>query len=445
MASSRDDQRRRLLIDMSHTAGSQLNSGIQRVVRNLVRYLPEECRRDGFACSAVVWRDGHFYELDAWERGGLRKTYPELVQSLSTSLPAWYRQPVERLCASPARQKLRKLFIPKAGHAGVFSIPLKLRSQWNRCLNEVLPPAGRVRFRADDILFLPDGYWVMNKIWRAVEKVRQGGTQIHTLVYDIIALTHPECFVDGAHERFDAYIANLARHSHHIFTISRTVAKQLTENLRGRGVDEDRLPAISPFLLGCDFHQQAGHVRPEIRAAFAGQAGRSYLSVSTIEPRKNYMFALDAFEHLWKSGSDVRWFIAGRPGWKCEAQLERLANHPQRGTRLHVFHDLSDGELDFAYQSVDGVVCPSIAEGFGLPIVEGLHHDRFVMASDIEIHREVGGDACVYFSLESPQSLAKCIQQHAETATSGHRSGAAKPLPTWEQSAASLWQQMRRP
>ena len=91
---------------------------------------------------------------------------------------------------------------------------------------------------------------------------------------------------------------------------------------------------------------------------------------------------------------------------------QRLAEHPQRGKRLFYFHDLSDRELEYCYEKTSALLYPSIAEGFGLPIVEALQRGRTVLASDTPIHREVGKTHCGYFNPACPEVLAELIRVH---------------------------------
>jgi alpha-1,2-rhamnosyltransferase len=134
-----------------------------------------------------------------------------------------------------------------------------------------------------------------------------------------------------------------------------------------------------------------------------------FLMVSTIEPRKNHDYLLDAFERAWASGSQARLCIAGRIGWKCDALLARVRNHPQLNQRLFMFNDLSDTSLEHAYSHASALVFPSWVEGFGLPLVEAMQRGLPAMGSDIPIFREIGGEFMAYFDLAEPQSLADLV------------------------------------
>ena len=74
------------------------------------------------------------------------------------------------------------------------------------------------------------------------------------------------------------------------------------------------------------------------------------------------------------------------------------------------------------------MVFPSHAEGFGLPLVEAMQRGLPVMASDIPVFREVGGDFMAYFDLADPQSLVRLIQAFEASG----QFPAARPVVEWQ-------------
>jgi alpha-1,2-rhamnosyltransferase len=139
------------------------------------------------------------------------------------------------------------------------------------------------------------------------------------------------------------------------------------------------------------------------------------LSVGTVEPRKNHAMLLNAMERVWSEGNEARLVIAGRPGWMCDDLHDRLRNHAENQTRLYWFDDASDADIGYLYQNARLFAFPSVVEGFGLPIVESLFHGTPVVASDTQIHREVGRDRCEYFSLDDVEALKRLIVTASQT------------------------------
>jgi glycosyltransferase involved in cell wall biosynthesis len=77
-----------------------------------------------------------------------------------------------------------------------------------------------------------------------------------------------------------------------------------------------------------------------------------------------------------------------------------------------VFHD---GVTDVEYlKHLDGAVAlvsASLDEGFGIPVIEAMGRGCPAIISDIEIFREVGGSAAIFFDPQSPADFAKSVLQ----------------------------------
>src|SRR5690606_20966063 len=88
------------------------------------------------------------------------------------------------------------------------------------------------------------------------------------------------------------------------------------------------------FHLGCELDLASAYAEAaaELLEVFARES--VYLAVSTIEPRKNHEYLLDAFELAWAAGSDARLCIIGRIGWKREELVRRIRGHAEFGRRL---------------------------------------------------------------------------------------------------------------
>jgi alpha-1,2-rhamnosyltransferase len=344
------------------------------------------------------------------------------------------------------------LLLPEPGHKGIFRGPLKVYSWFSRPKTQ----RGPIEIQQGDLLILPDAYWAHREIWPAVERARERGAYVVSVVFDLIPRTHPSFVADGAAEAFDEYLSNVVENSDLMIAISNTVRNQLETLVPSIRQSDSGCRHFRSFELGAEFRQVGGFVRPEIKKVFSEDGiDNPHLMVSTFDPRKNHMYLLDAFDRIWAEDPTRKLCLIGRIGWLCQDVLERIWSHPLFSRQLFAFHDVSDEELSYCYQKSRSICFPSIVEGFGLPIVEALWYGKHVFASDTEIHREVGKDECHYCDLNDSNDLAiKLLAwERMYGPQSPSRQSSVRPI-TWRASIQSLLSQclecyaqdqMRRP
>jgi glycosyltransferase involved in cell wall biosynthesis len=121
------------------------------------------------------------------------------------------------------------------------------------------------------------------------------------------------------------------------------------------------------------------------------------LIVSTLEPRKNHALLLAAWERLKATGyPELKLVVVGNLGWMHEPILRRFQPWMERGD-LWYLQEVPIRDLRALYQNAAATVCPSLAEGFDYSGVEAMASGGVVVASDIPVHREVYGEAALYF------------------------------------------------
>lgn len=297
----------------------------------------------------------------------------------------------------------------------MFSVPIKVGQFLNLCLKRKVEPG------AGDMVIMLDTT-VQRDVWKYVRSAQQRGALMGTIVHDILPVTRPEFFPDSIASKFRAWFDLAIVRYDFLLAISNDVSSKIRQYGQSLKTSNDQtLAAIGVYCQGCDLDGSNGHpvseiVRDELRRQLDA-SGPHFLSVSTLEPRKNYGLLLDAFDLIWEQGHDARLCIVGKLGWKCEDIAARIAAHSELGKRLSVFHDLTDQELAFAYAESDAFVFPTLGEGFGLPLVEALHAGLPVFASDIPVLREIGADNCSYFSATNPEELASLLLEfHPDSA-----------------------------
>lgn len=424
----------RLLIDATFTLASGKNSGIERVVWNILREARSlaDDRESPFhglpAPEMIVTHGGRFYRADDQYVDDCQRLGAIHANVLASTSPV-YRWLARAVCQATRLDCLRKWFLPTAGHLGIF----KLFHNWRaaasrRALTRRQAP---LVCQLKDLLLLPDAYWInrlRNSVWPAAAQARAEGAFVATVLYDLIPLTHPEFVGEKRRAAFLDYLVKAASTSDLLLTISRTVRNQVVEFLAQLDAKPNELCSdVRPFTLGAALSASAGNVRQHVMDAFATSTP-PYLTVATFDPRKNHRYLMDAFDQLWQTNQEVRLCLVGRIGARCDEVVSRIKSHPLLGTRLFLFDDLSDAELQHCYRNARAVVFPSIVEGFGLPIAESLWFGKKTFASDTPIHREVGGSDCEYFSLDDSRSLVQRIVQWESALARSAEVGAPLPI-----------------
>jgi glycosyltransferase involved in cell wall biosynthesis len=120
------------------------------------------------------------------------------------------------------------------------------------------------------------------------------------------------------------------------------------------------------------------------------------LVVGTMVRRKNAATAVRAFSIAAAVHRDLRLVLVGGRGSEWP-EVERAIGDSDARERITVRHDASDDELLGLYRQAAALVMPSRYEGFGIPMIEAMACGLPVIASDIEVFREVGADAVRHF------------------------------------------------
>jgi glycosyltransferase involved in cell wall biosynthesis len=411
------DRGPRVMIDCTQMLAAVRHAGIPRVVRNIARHGVAAAAAYGATIVPVRFEDDHFLALSMSSAGDIVDVVP--------------RPPAN--AAHPMLRRLHKLLVPR-------TLVQAIRRQWRRMVRR--PPSGTpIEFGPQDTLLLADSSWA-TRYWHVIDRAREAGTRIGVVQYDFIPHTHPEFVGKRLATSFRSWMSDTLKRADFVAAISEAVAAEARDELRRMGRDPDRsMPLVQAFRLGADVKPPAkdGTVRGELLEFLAASPVQPYLTVGTIEPRKNQTILPDVFEAVWRQVPDARLLIAGFVGWNGNELMRRLHGHPRYGSHLMHFGDLSDAELLHVYGRARGLIFPSRAEGYGLPIVEALSHGMRVFASDIPAHREVGGPWCAYFAPCDVAGLAaQIVRWERDGDFPAARPQAAFDSPTWHQATEQL-------
>lgn len=135
------------------------------------------------------------------------------------------------------------------------------------------------------------------------------------------------------------------------------------------------------------------------------------LYVGPLDKRKNVLGLCQAFELIADKYPDFRLIMAGgQNGFEAEKVLEYIAQSRFKA-QLEYVSFVSEQELQNLYARAWAFVFPSFYEGFGIPVLEAMHYDLPVLASENTTLQEVAGDAALYVQPYKIMSIAEGLEK----------------------------------
>ena len=251
---------------------------------------------------------------------------------------------------------------------------------------------------------------------RALSRLRQAGLKVTVMIHDTIPLDHPEFARPDTVEPFRAKLAAVSAHASCVIHITHA-AQALTEAQLARF---GRVPMGVTAPIGTAVPQPDPAGLPPV----IDLSTPYFVTLGTIEPRKNHTLLLDVWEKLPAPVPQL--FILGNRGWADVALLARLDGLPQ-DSPVQVLQGLNDGAVALILSKARALLAPSLAEGFGLPPVEAALLGTPVIATDLAVTREILGNMAVYLSPTDIYSWVETIVRQAS-----QPQGSKAVDPTWK-------------
>ena len=258
-------------------------------------------------------------------------------------------------------------------------------------------------------------------------------------IHDLSLLLYPETHEKHLVLRARVKLPLAARKATAIITPSETVKGEVCEHL---GVSADKVFAIPEAARACFYPMPTAESRPVCQRF--GIEAEFLLFVGTVEPRKNLLTLVRAFEQIIRStSSKLQLVIAGEKGWLSGDLMDYLRDS-HIGERVLFTGHLPDEDLRALYSSCRVFVYPSLYEGFGLPLLEAMACGAPVVTSRIPSIVETVADVARLISPTDVDDLARGItallddageREHRSTAGIAH----AKKF-SWERTASATWE-----
>ena len=309
--------------------------------------------------------------------------------------------------------------------------------------NFVSMPSKPVLANMNDIfLGLDLAVRMLPKYQSQLECWKRNGVKIHILVYDLLPVLHPEWFHRKTTLHYYKWLRSAAIVSDSIVCISKTVKNDLaTWLVRKYSLTERDLP-INIIPMGGNIGASIPSMGlPENASQLLTHfmLRKTALMVGTLEPRKGHAQVLNAFEHIWKKNDESNLLIVGKPGWKTEQLQKRILQNPRYEKNLFWIKNVSDEFLEKIYSVSYGLIMASKGEGFGLPLIEAMQYGMPVLARDLPEFREISGSGVSFFEGKS-ENLTDAVFRwlNQEKKLESTRISPAVMKASWENSTNAL-------
>lgn len=265
-------------------------------------------------------------------------------------------------------------------------------------------------------------------------------------IHDLSLLLWPQTHQQHLVRRARFRLPLMARRADAIIVPSQSVKTEVCEHL---GIHDSRITVI-PEAPRSSFWQVPVEETVVVRRRL--NIGDDFiLFVGTIEPRKNLLTLVRAFEEIVRNGvSQTQLVLVGNEGWLTD-ELQDFLRTADFRERVRFVGYLADDDLRALYSSCRVFVYPSLYEGFGLPLLEAMACGAPVITSDIPSVRETVGDVALLVSPTDVNELARSLIPLLEnSAEREQRSAAGKQHASkfsWGKAAAAtldVYQQVTR-
>lgn len=320
-----------VIVDVMHTANTELATGIQRVVRETVSR----------------WNKDHTLVLATWtlDRRSMRRLTPaEKKTALYGAKPPG--------------------LISKADASSVL-VPIGGRY--------IMPELGAEHWRTSRVSALAENTRISSGL----------------IGHDCVPLTTAETTGAGMPAGFARYLSAASRMSRISVTSVASQAEYAGWKVMLHGVGLEG-PTLKLQPLACEIKHPTESELSDFGRKFRATELPLIVVVGSHEPRKNHLAVLRAVEKRWAAGDRFEVLFIGGNSWNSSRFDARVAELRGVGIPVQTASAVTDAELYAAYSTATFTIYPSINEGFGLPVAESLMLHTPVITSGFGSMADIG-------------------------------------------------------
>jgi glycosyltransferase involved in cell wall biosynthesis len=259
------------------------------------------------------------------------------------------------------------------------------------------------------------GAWLAAKHWRPVY-----------LVHDLIPISHPEFCRPGESRKHRQRMRLVLDSAKGVIANSAATRDALANFARQA---ERTTPPCEVAWLGVEEQVPVNRVPPPKRPYF--------VTIGTIEGRKNHLMLLHLWERLVSQmGSAApQLVLIGQRGWEADEVFALLDRSRRLRGHVSELGRCDDVTMHAWLDGARALLMPSFIEGFGIPVIEALQRGVPVIASDLDVFREIAGDIPHYLDPLDGPGWEAAVNSYSGECPDRARQLAAMPgfeAPSWK-------------
>ncbi len=273
-----------------------------------------------------------------------------------------------------------------------------LQAQWSWITGREFFMAGNSARRAGaEVVHAPD---------HLLPKINE--VPVVATIFDAIPLSHPADVGFKWRRYKTAFWKHSARWATRIITISEHSKREIAKWFEL----PEEIITVTPLGVEEKWSEEVGESELERVREKYRLPPKFFLFVGTLQPRKNVRRIIEAHKKLPPPmRRDFPLIIAGRHGWKCEAEVDELQSCP--GGTMRWIQYVPAADLLPICKQATALVWPSLNEGFGLPVLEAFAAGLPVVTSTTTSLPEVAGDAALLVDPVNLGEITEAMRQIA--------------------------------
>ncbi len=250
-----------------------------------------------------------------------------------------------------------------------------------------------------DIFFAPTSFIIPAFLPKKIKTV--------VTVHDLVSILFPSTHLKKAVFIEKLLLSRIVKKSIKLCSVSENTKNDI---LKTFNCDKDKISVV--YCGVSDKYKRLGDEEIEKLKKASIAPKKFFLSVSTIEPRKNYVNLVRAFSIFLKTNPDFELVIVGQKGWQYE-QVFSEVEKSNISDKVKFPDYIPENGLLNLYNLATAFVFPSFYEGFGIPPLEAMSCGCPVIASNRSSIPEVVGNAGLIVDPDSPGDIAEKMKMVA--------------------------------